>query len=76
MNNTNTIRIWMWLQENNVLKAVFNPNDNTLTVYNEQDQILLRRTGITAEVIIKIEMIFSAIGAKRVDGRKEPFTYL
>ena len=76
MNTTKNVRIWMWLHENSVLKAVYNQKDNTLTVYNEQDQILLRRTGITAEIIVKIEVSFSAIGAKRVDGHKEPFTYL
>jgi len=72
---TNT-RIWIWLQENSVFKAVYTPNDDTLTIYNEQEQILLRRTGITPAILVKIEQMFSAMGARRIDNHKEPFTYL
>ena len=74
--NPKNIRIWIWLQENTVNKAVYNPTDRTLIVYNEHDEIILKRTGITAEQLNALEALFLQLGAKRIDGHKEPFTYL
>jgi len=74
--NNKTQHVWIWLQENMLHKAVYNTKDNTLTVYNEHDEIILKRTGITPEQLSKLEQLFISIGAKRLDGHKEPFTYL
>ena len=73
---TKNLRIWIWLQENSVNKAVYNTTDRTLIVYNEHDEIILKRTGITAEQLNALEALFLQLGAKRIDGHKEPFTYL
>jgi hypothetical protein len=75
MINKNT-RIWIWLQENELFKAVYNPADGTLIVTNERDEIILKRTGIASEQLKRLEELFLTIGAKRMDGNKEPFTYL
>jgi hypothetical protein len=75
MNNKNT-RIWIWMQENQLHKAVYNPTDNSLIVYNELDEIILKRTGISPEQLTQLEALFISLGAKRMDGHKEPFTYL
>jgi hypothetical protein len=75
MTNKNT-RIWIWLQENELHKAVYNPTDCTIIVYNERDEIILKHTGITSEQLTRLEKLFLTIGAKRIDGHKEPFTYL
>jgi hypothetical protein len=74
--STKNQRIWIWLQENNLQKAVYNPTDRTLIVYDAQDQIILKRTGITPEQLNALEVLFLQLGAKRLDGHKEPFTYL
>ena len=75
MMNKNT-RIWIWLQENELYRAVYNSADCTFIVFNKQDEIILKRTGITSEQLTQLEVLFLTIGAKRLDGHKEPFTYL
>ncbi|RLF28791.1 MAG: hypothetical protein DRN08_00400 [Thermoplasmata archaeon] len=71
------IRIWIWLQsDNKIFKAVSKPDEGTITVYDENDRMLIKRTGLTKEQIRKIEYCFSNYGAKRMDGHKEPFTFL
>ena len=74
--NTKNLHIWIWLQENTVNKAVYNTTERTLIVYNEHDEIILKRTGITPEQLTALEVLFLHLGAKRLDGHKEPFTYL
>jgi hypothetical protein len=76
MNNKKNNRIWIWMQENNLHKAVYTPNQQTLVVYNERDEIVLKRNGITTAQFTNLEAMFVSIGARRIDGRKEPFTYL
>jgi len=72
----NTLRIWIWFEENKLHKAVYNPVEKTFIVYNEFDGIILKRIGITPEQHTWIEEFFLSLGAKRIDGQKEPFTYL
>lgn len=69
-------RIWIWLQELELYKAVYNPDDRTLIIYNERSEIILKRTGITPEQLIQLEVLFLSLGAKRIDGQQEPFTIL
>jgi hypothetical protein len=75
MKNKNE-RIWMWLQDYELYKAVYNPTDRTFLVFNERDEIILKYTGLTAEQLKRLEMLFVHIGAKHLDGHTEPFTYL
>jgi hypothetical protein len=75
MKNKNT-RVWIWMEEYAVQKAVYNPGNRTLIVYNEQDEIILKRTGISLKQLPSLEALFFHFGAKRIDGQKEPFTYL
>jgi hypothetical protein len=75
MKNTKE-RIWIWLQDNELYKAVYNPTDRTFLVLNERDEILIKYTGLTAEQLTRLEMLFVHIGAKHLDGHTEPFTYL
>ena len=70
------LRIWIWLQENELYKAVYSSTDCTLIVTNERDEIILQHMGITSEQLNRLEVLFLTIGAKRMDGHKEPFTYL
>jgi hypothetical protein len=73
---TKTSKIWIWLQNNRLLKAVSNQKTGTLTIYDEFDKILFRRTGLNKQQIKKLEVIFSNHCIKNVGGHKEPFTYL
>ena len=73
---SNNMKIWIWIHNGRVLKAVARPGDGTFTIYDEHDTILIKRTGLTPAHIKKIEVALSSSGAKRVDGHREPFRYL
>jgi len=71
-----TSKIWIWIQNNRLLKAVSNQNTGTLTIYDEYDKILLRRTGLSIQQIKNLELIFSNNCIKRIGDHKGPFSYL
>jgi hypothetical protein len=75
MENKN-LRIWIWLQDNELHKAVYNPTSNCLIICNQHDEIILKRTGITPEQLTQLEVLFLRLGAKRMDDHNQPFTYL
>ena len=70
-------KIWIWVYNGRVMKAISQKETGTLTIYDEHDNILIKRTGLTPAQIKKIECVLSTSGAKRMDEHKgEPFTYL
>ena len=75
MMNTHA-HIWVWLQDNELYKAVYMPANRTLTVSNERDEIIIQYKGISFQQLARVEHLFVQLGAKKMDGRKEPFTYL
>jgi hypothetical protein len=78
MNNMTAkdVKIWIWVQNNRILKAISNKEAGTLTIYDESDNIILRRTGLSKQQIKTIELILTTYNLKRIDDHKEPFTYL
>jgi hypothetical protein len=70
------MKIWIWIQNNRLLKAISNKNTGTLTIYDDRDNLILKRTGLTKQQVKKIEMYLSNQQAKRIDDPREPFTYL
>ena len=74
--NKNDSKIWIWIQNGKLLKAKCNFSNGSLTICNEDDEILIKQKGLTQSQIQKIEIVFSKTGAKRIDRRKEPFTYM
>ena len=71
-----TSKIWIWMQNNRLLKAVSNQNTGTVTIYDEYDKILLKRTGLTRQQVKSLELLFSNHCLKRIGENREPFTYL
>ena len=69
-------KIWIWIQNNRLLKAISNQDTGTLTIYDEWDNILLKRTGLTRQQVKKIEICLSSQRVKQIDDHREPFTYL
>lgn len=69
-------KIWIWVQNNKLLKAISNQETGTLTIYDEHDNIILRRTGLTKQQVKTIEIYLSNYQIKRLDDHREPFTYL
>jgi len=70
------VKIWIWVQSNRILKAISNQEAGTVTIYDDNDIIILRRTGLTKQQIKALELIFAAYSLSRVNNKKEPFTYL
>jgi hypothetical protein len=71
-----TKKIWIWLHGTDLIKAVYNPVDRTLTIFDETDHLLLKRIGLSPEQAHQLATRLAIIGAKRLDGHDEPFTYL
>lgn len=69
-------RIWIWMQDNEVFKAVYIPATRVLTISNERDDLILQYKGINSEQLARVEYLFVTLGAKKINGRSEPFTYL
>ncbi|MFO7677549.1 MAG: hypothetical protein R6V50_04105 [Thermoplasmatota archaeon] len=69
-------KIWIWYQHRNFIKAVFNESDNSLSIYNEEDEMILKKRNISSELLKKIEYFFTSKGVKRLDQSKEPFFYI
>jgi hypothetical protein len=70
------MRIWIWLYNDKIYKAVCCENEGTITLYDENETVLIKRTGLTALQMKIIEANLATAGAKRIDGKQEPFTYL
>jgi len=75
MANTD-VKIWIWITGGRLFKAISNPATKTIVVYDEKDNVLLKRSGLSIPQMKKIEIIFSLYGARRMDSNKQPFTYL
>jgi len=69
-------KIWIWVQNNRLLKAISNQDMGTLTIYDERDNILLKRTGLTILQVKKIEIYLSSQRVKQIDDHRKPFTHL
>jgi len=72
----NNVKIWIWLHNGKIMKAISYPDEGTLTIYDDHDNILLKRTGLSLIQMKKIEIALSSLGAKQLTKNKEPFTYL
>lgn len=76
MPSNNNIKIWIWVQNYRILKAISNQEAGTLTIYDEYDNILIRRIGLSKQQVKVLETLLSSFNVKRVDDHKEPYTYL
>jgi hypothetical protein len=74
--NTKGIKIWIWVQNSRILKAISNRESGTISIYDEYDNILLRRTGLSRQQVKTIELIFATYALNKIGDHKEPFTYL
>ena len=73
---TNNINIWIWLQNNKILKAILNVGEGIVRVYDENDNLVLKRTGLTKIQIKQIEDCIIKYGAKKLNKHAEPFRFL
>jgi hypothetical protein len=74
--STKTQNIWIWIQNGRLIKAILCEDDGTLKIYNENDKLILKRTGLNKRQIKEIEITIIKYGAKRLDQHAEPFKFL
>jgi hypothetical protein len=75
MTNKN-VNIWIWLQNGKLVKAILNSDDGILRIYNENDTLILKRTGLNKLEVKQIEICIIKYGAKKLDKHAEPFKFL
>lgn len=68
--------IWIWLQNGKIYKAISNVDDGTICIYDEQDNLILKRSGLNRIQVKQIEHIIIKYGAKKLDQHAEPFKFL
>lgn len=70
------IKIWIWLQDGKPMKAITNIERGTIEIYDDQEKLLLKRTGLNQQQMKIAEEIIIKYGAKRLDEHKPSFRYL
>jgi len=70
------VNIWIWIQNGRIIKAILSIDDGTIKIYNENDQLILKRTGLNKLQVKQIENTIIKYGAKRLDKHAEPFKFL
>ncbi|UCH72370.1 MAG: hypothetical protein JSW62_02140 [Thermoplasmatales archaeon] len=75
MENKNE-NIWIWLQHGKIIKAISNANDGTIKIYDENDNLILKRTGLNKIQVKQIENNIIKYGAKKLNKHAEPFRFL
>ena len=75
MNNDN-VHIWIWLQNGKLMKAILNSDEGVIRIYDEDDNLVLKRTGLNKGQVKQIETCIIKYGAKKLDKHAEPFKLL
>jgi len=75
MNNQN-VHIWIWLQNGKLTKAILNSDEGVIRIYDEDDNLILKRTGLNKNQVKQIETCIIKYGAKKLDKHAEPFKFL
>ena len=70
------INLWIWLQNGRLVKAISCADDGTIRIYDEDDNLVLKRTGLNQRQVKVIEKQILRYGAKKLDKHAEPFKFL
>ena len=73
---TKHVNIWIWLQNDKVMKAILNFDDGTVKIYDENDNLILKRTGLNKLQVKQVENYILEYGAKKLSKNAEPFKFL
>ena len=65
---------WIWVQDEKLVKAVYHKTQKTLIIFDEDDNVLLKREGVEESHIKKIELIFLSHGAQQMDTTEHSYT--
>lgn len=61
--------IFLWLQQGVIYKAVINETEGTIHIYNHNDELILRRLGLTRLQIRVIKSQIIKYGLKRIENK-------
>ena len=70
------VNIWIWLQNESIIKAIICSEEGSIKIYDENDNLILKRTGLSRIKIKEIEETIIKYGAKKLDKHAEPFKFL
>jgi hypothetical protein len=70
------VNIWIWLQNQNLMKAIICSDEGTIKIFDENDNLILKRTGLSRIKIKEIEETIIKYGAKKLSKQAEPFKFL
>jgi len=73
---TKNVNIWIWLQNGKIIKAISSVEKGTIRIFDENDNMILKRTGLTRLQVKKIENNILRYGAKKLNQHAEPFRFL
>jgi len=71
-NKNKNVNIWIWLQNGKIIKAISNKDDGTIKIYDENGNLILKRTGLNKLQVKQIENTIIKYGAKKLDRHAEP----
>jgi len=63
-------------QNGKILKAISNVDEGTVKIYDEDDCLVLKRTGLNKIQVKQIENNIIKYGAKKLDKHAEPYRFL
>ena len=64
-----TLHIWIWIYNDRMYKAVSCPAEGTITIFDDADHILIKRTGLSPSQIKKIEFVLETAGKQHINGQ-------
>jgi len=70
------IHIWIWLHRNTLMKAIANTRKGTIIFYDQDDRVLMVRSGLTPAKMKILEKRLEKAGATCLDDDTRPFSYL
>ena len=72
------INIYIWLQKdiNKIFKVITSSDNGIIKFYNENDELLMSRTGLSKKQVSNIEKKLVEMGAIKLDDKKTSFITL
>ena len=54
---SNNTHIWIWFQNKSIMKAVLDIDEGVFMVFDENDNLFLKRTGLNKQLINQISLM-------------------
>ncbi len=54
---SNKTYIWIWLQNKSIMKAILDSEEGILMIFDEKENLVLKRTGLNKEIIKQMSLM-------------------